>query len=127
MAGDERYLLVVSDDERLGMELGFTLPPKMSLRAVADAREAWRAMAERTPDVVCVEIRSGSAGGFALARDMAHKASYRNIPILMLLEREQDRWLADQAGAAAVLVQPVSPPNVMRAIDEVLGAPAPVA
>jgi DNA-binding response OmpR family regulator len=30
-----------------------------------------------------------------------------DVPIVMLLEREQDGWLARQAGAAHVLVKPV--------------------
>jgi DNA-binding response OmpR family regulator len=30
----------------------------------------------------------------------------RDVPVMMLVEREQDRWLAETAGARIVLVRP---------------------
>lgn len=104
-----RDLLLVSDDDNLCSELGFVAPEGFDVRCARDAREAFSAIGERVPDVCVVEIRSGSAGGFALARDMSFRAGSKDVPVVMLLERMQDRWLAEQAGAAIALEQPIDP------------------
>lgn len=112
-----RDLLLVSDDENLCSELGFAAPAGFDIRCARDAREAWRAIGERVPDVVVVEIRSGSAGGFALARDMSFRTGSSNVPVVMLLERMQDRWLAEQAGAAIALEQPIDPTAIAMHVE----------
>lgn len=111
-------VLVVSDDPQLASDLDLTFPDHIEVRAVRDARSAWGAVGESAPDAVVVEIRSGNAGGFALARDMSHKAALRDVPVIMLLEREQDRWLSDQAGASETLIQPISPVDISRSVEK---------
>ena len=100
-------VLVVSDDPVVQDEICFGFPSGVEVTAAVDAREAWKVMEERLPSVAIIEIRTGSAGGFGLARDMSQRKDLQDVPILMLLERIQDRWLASTAGARAVLVQPV--------------------
>jgi len=72
-----------------------------------DSRHAWKAMSETSPNVVVVDIQTGSAGGYGLARDMSMNDRLRDVPILLLLERVQDGWLARQGGATRWLTKPV--------------------
>ena len=72
-----------------------------------DAGDAIEAIRASVPSVVVVDLRSGNAGGFSLTREMAQFDELRNVPVLMVLEREQDSWLAEQAGAAAHRVKPI--------------------
>lgn len=113
-------LLLVSDDEDLCSELAFAVPLDVEVRCARDAREAWDAVSTRVPDIAVVEIRSGSAGGFALAREMSYSTGSMGVPILMLLERMQDRWLAEQAGATIALEQPVAPAEIARHVEVLL-------
>ncbi|HXK39468.1 MAG TPA: hypothetical protein VJ837_01415, partial [Candidatus Paceibacterota bacterium] len=73
----------------------------------SDSRTALPLIESAAADVVVVEIRSGSAGGFDLAREMSQRLATSSIPILMLLERPQDEWLARQAGASGIEVKPI--------------------
>lgn len=81
----------------------------------SDARQALEVLKSDPVEIVIVDIQTGSAGGFALAKEMAFNARLAKIPILMLLERDQDRWLASQAGAQAIRTKPIDSGDLVRA------------
>lgn len=114
----DRPVLVVTDEARLRAEITDGLPAGFSLRLAEDALDAERVMRTFTPAVVVVDIRTGNAGGFALARDMSHDARLQTVPILMLLERPQDEWLARTAGARTIRTRPVSVERLVRDIRD---------
>ena len=114
----DRPVVVVTDETRLGAEISDGLPTGFSVRRAGDAREAWEVMRSVTPAVVVVDIRTGSAGGVALARDMSQDRRLDNVPILMLLERPQDEWLARTAGARVIRTRPVSVELLARDIRD---------
>lgn len=103
----EKRIVVVTNDPRLAEVARYGFAPDFEVEVVGDAREALAAMARAAPSVAVVELRAGSAGGFALARDMHQNDRLKDVPILMVLEREQDSWLAKQAGADAIRTKPV--------------------
>ncbi len=100
-------IVVVTDDPRIADEARIGFAPDVVIEIVGDAREALASMARSVPSVAVVDLQTGSAGGFGLARDMHQDDRLKEIPILMLLERDQDAWLAKQAGAAAFRTKPV--------------------
>ena len=104
----DRPLLVVTDEARLRAEVTDGAPAGFALHVAGDAREASALMTSLTPAVVVVDIRMGSAGGVALAHDMAQVVRLANVPIIMLLERPQDEWLARSAGARIVRTRPIT-------------------
>ena len=91
-----------------------------------DATAAIGSLQSFTPAVVVVDLLIGPAGGFALARDMSQDRRLARIPVIILVERDQDRWLAKQAGAALVLRKPVDArvfePAVTALLDQPLSA-----
>jgi DNA-binding response OmpR family regulator len=103
----EKRIVVVTRDPRLAEMARYGFTPEFEIEVVTDAREALATMTRAAPSVAVVELRAGSAGGFALARDMHQNDRLRDVPILMVLERDQDAWLAKQAGADAIRTKPV--------------------
>ena len=118
--GEDVEFLLVTDDPRLREEFRFALPTGAAARCAADARVAWKEMQTAVPTVVVVDIQSGSAGGFGLARDMNARSDLAEIPVVMLLERVQDAWLAKQAGAVSWILKPVPATALVRQCLELL-------
>lgn len=114
----DRPVLVVTDEARLREEVSGGLPNGFSLHVADDARAASAIMVSLTPAVVVVDIRTGSAGGVGLARDMSQDRRLAGVPILMLLERPQDEWLARTAGARTIRTRPVSIERLARDIRD---------
>jgi DNA-binding response OmpR family regulator len=80
-------------------------------------------VAKRIPDVVVLDMQIGNMGGVAAAIDLRLEASAGRIPdtsILLLLDREADRFLAKRADADAELVKPVDPGTIRRTVDALL-------
>lgn len=107
MSESSLAVLVVSDDPHLSTEIVYAFPDHVGVSFAHDAREAWTSMSDFVPSIVLLDMRAGSAGGYGLSRDMAANDRLRAVPRLILLERPQDGWLAQQAGASAYRVKPV--------------------
>jgi DNA-binding response OmpR family regulator len=100
-------IAAVTDDHRLREELSYGFPQQVDVIENVDARDAIRSMRETVPSVVVVDLQTGSSGGISLLKEMQQHPSLASVPVLVLLEREQDAWLAKIFGAAAHLVKPV--------------------
>ena len=107
-------LLLVSDDDRLRSEVANALSGAMSVKIAGDSRQASDLMKRFTPSLVIGDIRTGSAGSVGLVRDMRQDGRLRDVPVLMLLERPQDAWLAKTSGADLVRTKPVSIEQLLR-------------
>ena len=92
---------VGSLERRLGEPLSF-------LDASDGEQGAAIALRER-PDAVVADEISSRAGAFSLARDVRGAPDPYRGPIVILLERRQDAWLARWSGADAWFVKPVDP------------------
>ncbi len=111
------HVLVVSEDPKVREEARSGFPEEFEVTVADDARQGIAEIKKRVPDVVIIDLQTGSAGGFALARDMSFDPASASVPTIMLLEREQDRWLAAQAGAQVVHLKPVP---VNELVDQTL-------
>ena len=109
-----RVVLCVSRDQSILDDARYAFPADVEASCVSDAREAWKELERLTPHAVIVDLQSGSAGGFDLARDMSQNERLEGVPILMLLQRPEDAWLARQGGADAFLVKPVVSDELVR-------------
>lgn len=94
-------LAVAGIERRLGAPLRF-------LDAADGERGVATAFRERPDAIVADEIAS-RAGAFALAKDLRGAPEPYPGAIVILLERRQDAWLAEWAGADAWFVRPVDP------------------
>jgi DNA-binding response OmpR family regulator len=82
---------------------------------------------KRSPDLVVLDMQIGNMGGIAVAIDLRLESTAGRIPdtsILLLLDREADRFLAKRGDADAELVKPVDPGTLRRTVDELLAREA---
>jgi DNA-binding response OmpR family regulator len=90
-----------------------------------DVREAVRLY---EPDVAVLDMQIANMGAIAVAIDLRLEAAAGRLPdvsILLLLDREADRFLAKRADADAELVKPVDAATLRRAIDGLIAAGLP--
>lgn len=93
--------------------------------------EAWtpqRALAflddeERSYDVVVADNDTAPTGGFYLAREMKARVrmGFDMPPVLLLVAREQDDYLARWSEADAWVLKPVDPFDLAEAIEALAG------
>jgi len=96
---------------------------------VTRGQDVRAAVAEYGPDLVILDMQIANMGGVAVAIDLHLEAGAGRVPaskILLLLDREHDRFLAKRADADAVLVKPIDAGTLRRTMKQLL-ATAPVA
>lgn len=113
-------VLVVSDDPDISDEARFGLVDAVTVETAMDATDAIEKLALLRPAIVIVDLQTGNSGGYALARDMSQQPKLAGIPIVMIIEREQDRWIAGQAGAAVTLRKPLAAGALGRALADLV-------
>ena len=80
-------------------------------------------VAESMPDLVIVDMQMGNMGGMATTLELRLEASYgklAHVPVLMLLDRRPDVFLARRSGAEGWLVKPLDPIRLRRATTALL-------
>jgi CheY-like chemotaxis protein len=90
---------------------------------VTRGQEVRDVVGELGPDLVVLDMQIGNMGGLAVAIDLRLEGSAGRIPdtsILLLLDREADRFLAKRVDADAELVKPVDPGTLRRAVERLL-------
>jgi DNA-binding response OmpR family regulator len=90
---------------------------------VARGQDVRAAVAEHEPDLVILDMQIGNMGGIAASIDLRLESGEGRLPdttILLLLDREADRFLAQRADADGELVKPVDAGTLRRAAKELL-------
>ena len=123
MAVADRVVVVVTEDAELREDTVYSFPSGFEVLVADDARHALRIMSENQPALAIVDIQTGSAGGFNLAREMNQAGNLANVPVLMLIERPQDSWLAGQSGASKWRIKPVDGADLVREALALLPSP----
>lgn len=88
---------------------------------VAGGREIRAALDETQPDLIVLDMQIGSMGGVATCLDLRHDMEAGRVPvvpILLLLDREADEFLAKESGADGWLVKPLNPLHLRRTAEE---------
>jgi DNA-binding response OmpR family regulator len=104
--------------------------PETSFTVCRNGRDVTAVVTARTPDIAILDLQSGSMGGMAVAMNLRldqSSGALPHIPILMLLDRKADVFLAKRSGADAWLVKPLDALTIQRAVHAVLHPPQPAA
>jgi DNA-binding response OmpR family regulator len=105
--------------------------PGQRVVEVSRGQDVRKAVVDYEPDVVILDMQIGNMGGIAVALDLRLEAGEGRVPdtrILMLLDREADRFLARRADVDGVLVKPIDAGRLRRAVKDIRrSAPAPEA
>jgi CheY-like chemotaxis protein len=97
--------------------------PGQQVVEVTRGQDVRDVVGELGPDLVVLDMQIGNMGGLAVAIDLRLESSAGRIPdtsILLLLDREADRFLAKRVDADAELVKPVDPGTLRRAVERLL-------
>ena len=119
-----RTILVASDAPSVRAEIGaIAARPEVTIVEAASGPAVMASVAESLPDLVVVDLQMGNMGGMAVCLELRLEASYGklgHVPVLMLLDRRPDVFIARRSGAEGWVVKPLDPIRLRRAIAALL-------
>jgi len=117
-------VLVAADGAWLRNQLRTALAgPDQTVIELDRGQDVRAAVATHEPDLVILDLQIGNMGGIAVAIDLRLEASagrVPDVPIVLLLDRECDRFLAKRADVDAVVVKPLDAGVLRRTVKQVL-------
>jgi DNA-binding NarL/FixJ family response regulator len=119
-----REVLIVSDSKGVREEVKASLPASdMVVRELTRGAQVRDAVQEKAPDLAVIDLQIGRMGGMATCLDLRLEAGagrLPHVPVLMLLDRRADVFLARRSGAEGWVVKPIDAMRLSRAIETVL-------
>lgn len=117
-------VLIASDSASVRQLVKESVPdPSATVREVTRGVEVTPAIREQAPDLAVVDLQIGKMGGMAVCQDLHLESGagrLPKVPILMLLDRRADVFLARRSHAEGWVVKPLDPIRLGRAMREVL-------
>jgi DNA-binding response OmpR family regulator len=119
-----REILIVSDADWVRREVAESvLDPDTTVRELAVGDDVLPGVRERLPSLVVLDEQIGSMGAMAVCMELRLEESagrLPKLPVLILLDRRPDVFLAKRAGADGWVVKPLDPLRVRKAVNELL-------
>lgn len=121
-------ILLIADEEWVRNDVAASIvDPSTTLTMLDDAEDIIGLAGERRFDLFAVDMQIGSTGGMAtvrLIRDAIFRGEIDDTPIVLLLDRSADVFLAKRAGVEAYLVKPFTSQQLRGVMAELLPEPA---
>lgn len=122
-------ILIVEDEPAIQELLAFNVVQAgfLALRA-EDGESAWRQIRSIAPDLILLDWMLPNTSGVVLAKQLRADERTKDIPIIMLTARgdERDKILGLESGADDYITKPFSPRELMARIRAVLRRHIPV-
>lgn len=117
-------ILLIADADWVRNDISAAIAdPGTSLTSVDDPDEGVSLAAERRFDLIAIDMQIRSTGGMATVR-MFKDAMFRNeisrVPVVLLLDRSADVFLAKRAGADAHLLKPFTSQQLRAVMSDLL-------
>jgi len=118
-------VLIASDEEWVRAEVRSVLSARSELTVieVTTGAAVLPAVKRSTPALAIVDLQIGNMGGMAVCLDLRLEESggrVDHVPVLMLLDRRADVFLARRAGAEGWVIKPLDPIRLRKAITALL-------
>jgi DNA-binding response OmpR family regulator len=94
-----------------------------TVREVTRGADVLPAVAEHRPDIAIIDLQIGNMGGMATCLELRNEEGagrLPHVPVLMLLDRRPDVFLARRAQAEGWLVKPLDSLRLRKAITTVV-------
>src|SRR4051794_8935330 len=118
-------ILLATDAEWIRDEVEAALAtPERPMRWVRHGMDVLPAVAELTPALIVLDLQIGNMGGMATCMALHLEAGagrLPRVPVLMLLDRSADIFLARRSDADGWLVKPIDAFRLRKAATALLG------
>ena len=117
------HVLIASDATWVHEEIRAALGSDTTVTSVNNGRSVRGAVKAQAPDLAVLDSQISSMGAYAVTLDLHNEESggrLPHVPVLVLLDRQADVFLARNSGAEGWLVKPLEPLRVRRAIATLL-------
>jgi DNA-binding response OmpR family regulator len=94
-----------------------------TVREIESGKQLLPAVQERVPDLAVIDLQIGNMGGMAACLDLRLEEGagrLAHVPVLMLLDRRPDVFLARRSQADGWLVKPLDALRVRKAMQALL-------
>ena len=119
-------IVIAEDDPNIVLSLEFLLTQAgYDVRAVHDGEAALKAVRERPPDLLLLDVMMPKLGGFEVCRAIRGDRALQHVRVVMLTAKSRGRELAEGAAAGAddYVVKPFSTRDMVRRVAELLARP----
>lgn len=117
-------VLIATDADSVYEELWAVLGgPGTTVRWVREGQDVRAALASAPADLAIVDMQIGAMGGVAVALDVRLEQDAGRLdacPVLLVLDRRADVFLARRSGVAGWLIKPLDPIRIRRAVASIL-------
>lgn len=94
-----------------------------TIESLRNADTLRKTVDELEPDLVITDCQIQNMGGIAICHDLKLEESggrLPHVPVLILLDRRADVFLANRSGAEGYLVKPLDPIRLRHAVEALL-------
>lgn len=117
-----QQVLLVEDEPNIIEAVGFILARDgWNVATHANGETAIDEIRRVSPDVLVLDVMLPGRSGFEILKDLRADADWRDLPVLMLTARGQDkdRDFATKLGATRFMTKPFSNAKLLEAVREI--------
>jgi DNA-binding response OmpR family regulator len=119
----KKKILIIDDEKDLVETLTFRLEAiGYEVIPAYDGQEGLNKIRKEKPDLVLLDVMMPKMDGYQLARIVKFDVNFKDIPIIMLTARGQDKDKAtgQQVGADAYVTKPFDSKELLKTIEDLL-------
>jgi two-component system response regulator MprA len=117
-------IIVIADEAWARNEVHAALTtPDYTLIDHSDPSTADELLVAEKPQAVVIDLQVGSMGGMAIARELHQQAALAErdeVPVVLLLDRAADAFLAKRAGVAGWVTKPFTSNDLRTTVENAI-------
>ena len=118
-----KYVLIVDDEPNIVLSLEFLMKKEgYDVRSVSNGEEAMQAIAEKTPDLILLDVMMPRKDGYEVCQELRANQDWKDIKIIMLTAKgrnvEREKGLA--LGADDYITKPFATQELVEKVKTLL-------